>query len=89
MRSRSEHGEVHLGSAPAALVPHEAAVQRVVDVVGLGHVHGMVYEDNREIGEGALNNIERKMLSDKGAKEILGGLKDEYCIALVAFANMV
>ena len=29
----------HLGSAPGALVAHEAAVQRVVDVVGLGHVH--------------------------------------------------
>ena len=33
------HGEVHLGRAPGALVAHEAAVQRVVDVVGLGHVH--------------------------------------------------
>ena len=33
------HCEVHLGSAPGALVAHEAAVQRVVDVVGLGHVH--------------------------------------------------
>ena len=32
------HGEVHLGRAPGALVAHEAAVQRVVDVVGLGHV---------------------------------------------------
>ena len=33
------HGEVHLGRAPGALVTHEAAVQGVVDVVGLGHVH--------------------------------------------------
>ena len=33
------HCEVHLGRAPGALVAHEAAVQRVVDVVGLGHVH--------------------------------------------------
>ena len=33
------HCEVHLGRAPDALVAHEAAVQRVVDVVGLGHVH--------------------------------------------------
>ena len=33
------HCEVHLGRAPGGLVAHEAAVQRVVDVVGLGHVH--------------------------------------------------
>ena len=33
------HCEVHLGRAPGALVAHEAAVQRVVDVVCLGHVH--------------------------------------------------
>ena len=33
------HCEVHLGRAPGALVAHEAAVQWVVDVVGLGHVH--------------------------------------------------
>ena len=33
------HGEVHLGRAPGALVSREAAVQWVVDVVGLGHVH--------------------------------------------------
>ena len=33
------HGEVHLGRAPGALVSREAAVQGVVDVVGLGHVH--------------------------------------------------
>ena len=33
------HCEVHLGSAPGTLVAHEAAVQWVVDVVCLGHVH--------------------------------------------------
>ena len=33
------HCEVHLGRAPGALVAHEAAVQWVVDVVCLGHVH--------------------------------------------------
>ena len=33
------HCEVHLGRAPGALVSREAAVQWVVDVVGLGHVH--------------------------------------------------
>ena len=33
------HGEVHLGRAPGARVSREAAVQWVVDVVGLGHVH--------------------------------------------------
>ena len=33
------HCEVHLGRAPGALVAHEAAVQGVVDVVCLGHVH--------------------------------------------------
>ena len=33
------HGEVHLGRALGALVSREAAVQWVVDVVGLGHVH--------------------------------------------------
>ena len=33
------HGEVHLGRVSGGLVAHEAAVQRVVDVVGLGHVH--------------------------------------------------
>ena len=33
------HCEVHLGRAPGPLVAHEAAVQWVVDVVGLGHVH--------------------------------------------------
>ena len=32
------HCEVHLGRAPGVLVAHEAAVQGVVDVVGLGHV---------------------------------------------------
>ena len=45
------HGEVHLGRAPGALVTHEAAVQGVVEVVGLGHVqhdfawHGMILLD--------------------------------------------
>ena len=33
------HCEVHLGRAPGALVAREAAVQGVVDVVCLGHVH--------------------------------------------------
>ena len=33
------HCEVHLGSAPGTLVAHEAAVEGVVDVVCLGHVH--------------------------------------------------
>ena len=35
----SRHCEVHLGRAPGALVTHKAAVQGVIDVVGLGHVH--------------------------------------------------
>ena len=34
--------EVHLGRAPGVLVAHKAAVQWVVDVVGLGHVHHKV-----------------------------------------------
>ena len=33
--SVGRHGEVHLGRAPGALVAREAAVQWVVDVVGL------------------------------------------------------
>ena len=37
--SVQRHGEVHLGRAPGTLVSREAAVQGVVDVVGLGHVH--------------------------------------------------
>ena len=37
--SVGRHCEVHLGRAPGALVAHEAAVQWVVDVVCLGHVH--------------------------------------------------
>ena len=36
--SARRHCEVHLGRAPGVLVAHEAAVQGVVDVVGLGHV---------------------------------------------------
>ena len=36
------HCEVHLGRAPGALVAHEATVQWVVDVVGLGHVKNEV-----------------------------------------------
>ena len=38
---------------------------------------GMVDDDNRELGKDELRDIERKMLSDKGAKKILSGLKDE------------
>ena len=33
------HCKVHLGRAPGVLVAHEAAVQWIADVVGLGHVY--------------------------------------------------
>ena len=49
----------------------------------------MVDDDNRELGKDEFRDIERKMLSDKGAKKILSGLKDEYRMALVAFANVI
>ena len=39
MKGRRHSGRLHLGSAPGTLVAHEAAVQGVVDVVCLGHVH--------------------------------------------------
>ena len=57
---------------------------------GLMFMTGMVDDDNRELGKDEFRDIERKMLSDKGAKKILSGLKDEYRMALVvAFANVI
>ena len=51
---------------------------------------GMVDDDNRELGKDEFRDIEHKMLSDKGAKKILSGLKDECRMALVmAFANVI
>ena len=51
---------------------------------------GMVDDDNRELGKDEFRDIERKMLSDKGAKKLLSGLKDECRMALVvAFANVI
>ena len=57
---------------------------------GFMFMTGMVDNDNRELGKDELRDIERKMLSDKGGKKILSGLKDEYRMALVvAFANVI
>ena len=51
---------------------------------------GMVDDDSRELGKDEFRDIERKMLSDKGAKKILSGLKDERRMALVmAFVNVI
>ncbi|CAJ1381912.1 unnamed protein product, partial [Effrenium voratum] len=56
---------------------------------GLMFMTGMVDDDNRVLGKDEFRDIERKMLSDKGAKKIFSGLKDEYRMALVmAFANV-
>ena len=41
----------------------------------------------RELGKDEFHEIERKMLSDKGAKKILSGLKDECGMALVVAAE--
>ena len=57
---------------------------------GLMFMTGMVDDDNRELGKDEFRDIERKMLSDKGAKKILSGLKDECRMALVvAFAHVI
>ena len=57
---------------------------------GLMFMTGMVDDDNRKLGKDEFRDIERKMLSDKGAKKVLSGLKDECRMALVvAFANVI